>query len=53
MIGHRILFTPAFLVEVRRLGWQETLRQFRARCLESCPRPQADLSGEVVPIQTT
>ena len=53
VIGHRILFTPAFLVEVRRLGWQETLRQFRARCLESCPRPQADLSGEVVPIQTT
>jgi MoxR-like ATPase len=53
VIGHRILFTPAFLVEVRRLGWPETLRQFRARCLESCPRPQADLSGEVVPIQTT
>jgi MoxR-like ATPase len=51
VIGHRILFTPAFLVEVRRLGWPETLRQFRARCLESCPRPQADLTGEVVPIQ--
>jgi MoxR-like ATPase len=53
VIGHRILFTPAFLVEVRRLGWPETLRQFRARCLEQTPRPQADLSGEVVPIPQT
>ena len=53
VIGHRILFTPAFLVEVRRLGWPETLRQFRARCFELTPRPQADLSGEVVPIPQT
>jgi MoxR-like ATPase len=53
VIGHRILFTPAFLVEVRRLGWPETLRQFRARCLEQTPRPQADLTGEVVPIPQT
>jgi MoxR-like ATPase len=51
VIGHRILFTPAFLVEVRRLGWRETLRQFRARCLERSPRPQADLSGEVVSLK--
>ena len=53
IIGHRILFTPAFLVEVRRLGWPETLRQFRARCFEQTPRPQADLSGDVVPIPQT
>ena len=53
VIGHRILFTPAFLVEVRRLGWPETLRQFRAQCLEQTPRPQADLTGEVVPIPQT
>ena len=53
VIGHRILFTPAFLVEVRRLGWPETLRQFRARCFELTPRPQADLTGEVVPIPQT
>jgi MoxR-like ATPase len=51
VVGHRILFTPAFLVEVRRLGWPETLRQFRARCLERSPRPQADLSGEVVSLK--
>jgi MoxR-like ATPase len=53
VIGHRILFTPAFLVEVRRLGWPETLKQFRTRCLEHSPRPQADLSGEVVSLNPT
>jgi MoxR-like ATPase len=48
VVGHRILFTPAFLVEVRRQGWARTLEQFRGGCLERVPRPQADLAGEVV-----
>jgi MoxR-like ATPase len=51
VVGHRILFTPAFLVEVRRLGWAETLESFRRSCLERAPRPQADLAGEVVAIK--
>jgi MoxR-like ATPase len=51
VIGHRILFTPAFLVEVRRLGWARTLDGFRESCLERAPRPQADLGGEVVAIK--
>jgi MoxR-like ATPase len=51
VVGHRILFTPAFLVEVRRLGWTETLERFRASSLERSPRPQADLTGEVVAIK--
>jgi MoxR-like ATPase len=50
VVGHRILFTPAFLVEVRRLGWVRALEDFRTRCLERAPRPQADLAGEVVAI---
>jgi MoxR-like ATPase len=51
VVGHRILFTPAFLVDVRRLGWARALEEFRARCLARAPRPQADLSGEVVAIK--
>ena len=50
VLGHRILFTPAFLVEVRRRGWVESLRELRSRCLEQAPRPQAKFAGEVVAI---
>jgi MoxR-like ATPase len=50
VVGHRIMFTPAFLVEVRRRGWAESLDDFRSRCLEVARRPQADLGGDVVPI---
>jgi MoxR-like ATPase len=51
VIAHRLLFTPTFLAEVRRLGWAQALEDFRARCLERSPRPQADLTGEVVAIK--
>jgi MoxR-like ATPase len=51
VIGHRILFTPSFLVEVRKMGREEALGDFRARCLAAVPRPEASLGGdgEVVP----
>jgi MoxR-like ATPase len=51
VIGHRILFTPSFLVEVRKMGREEALEDFRARCLAAVPRPEASLGGdgEVVP----
>jgi MoxR-like ATPase len=50
VIGHRILFTPSFLVEVRKIGRVQALDEFRARCLAAVPRPQASLGhdGEVV-----
>jgi MoxR-like ATPase len=51
VIGHRILFTPSFLVEVRKIGREHALEDFRARCLAAVPRPEASLGGdgEVVP----
>jgi MoxR-like ATPase len=53
VIGHRILFTPSFLVEVRKVGRLQALEDFRTRCLEAAPRPEASLTGdgEVVSIR--
>jgi MoxR-like ATPase len=49
VLGHRILFTPSFLVEVRKVGRTQALEDFRSRCLAAAPRPQASLGdGEVV-----
>ena len=52
VIGHRILFTPSFLVEVRKIGRAQALEDFRARCLAAAPRPEGSLAGdgEVVPL---
>jgi MoxR-like ATPase len=52
VLGHRILFTPSFLVEVRKVGRMAALEDFRARCLAAAPRPESSLGGdgEVVPI---
>ena len=53
VLGHRILFTPSFLVEVRKVGRTQALEDFRGRCLAAAPRPQASLGGdgEVVEIR--
>jgi MoxR-like ATPase len=53
VLGHRILFTPSFLVEVRKIGRDQALEDFRARCLAAAPRPEASLGGdgEVVPLE--
>jgi MoxR-like ATPase len=53
VLGHRILFTPSFLVEVRKIGREQALEDFRARCLATAPRPEASLGsdGEVVPLE--
>src|SRR4029450_7248263 len=49
VLGHRILFTPSFLVEVRKIGRVQALQDFKARCLEAAPRPEAALGdGEGV-----
>jgi MoxR-like ATPase len=52
VIGHRVLFTPTFLVEVRKLGRAQTMHDFRERCLERAPKPEAELGGEVLPLET-
>ncbi|HEU4942956.1 MAG TPA: AAA family ATPase [Gaiellaceae bacterium] len=50
VIGHRILFTPTFLVEIRKHGRKEAAARFVEQCFEVAPRPEAALSGEVVDI---
>ena len=50
VIGHRILFTPTFLVEIRKHGRMEASARFVEQCFEVAPRPEATLSGEVVEI---
>jgi MoxR-like ATPase len=46
VLGHRILFTPSFLVEVRKVGRVQALEDFRGRCLKAAPRPEASLGGD-------
>jgi MoxR-like ATPase len=50
VIGHRILFTPTFLVEIRKHGRKEAARRCEEQCFEVAPRPEAALSGEIVEI---
>ena len=50
VIGHRILFTPTFLVEIRKHGRKQAAGRFVEQCFEVAPRPEAALSGEVVEI---
>jgi MoxR-like ATPase len=40
VVGHRILFTPARLVELRREGPEAAIDQFRAACFARAPRPE-------------
>jgi MoxR-like ATPase len=41
VIAHRIIFSPAFVAHARRHGWPEALHDFRERCLERAPKPEA------------
>jgi MoxR-like ATPase len=47
VLGHRIVFTPAFLAEARRLGREAALTSFRRTCLERVPRPEPDEQHEL------
>jgi MoxR-like ATPase len=47
VLGHRIVFTPAFLAEARRLGREAALTSFQLRCLERVPRPEPDEQHEL------
>jgi MoxR-like ATPase len=50
VVGHRVVFTPAFLVEARKLGWPRTMEELQRRCLEIAPRPEATPEAEVLPL---
>ena len=50
VIGHRILFSPTFLVEIRKQGRKAAAAKFAGQCFELAPRPEAALSGEVLTI---
>jgi MoxR-like ATPase len=39
VLGHRVLFAPAFFSATRGLARNEALGRFRDRCLELAPRP--------------
>ncbi len=40
VLAHRIVFTPSFLAEARRLGWAQALEELRRFCFERAPRPE-------------
>jgi MoxR-like ATPase len=44
---HRVVFTPTFLAEVRKRGWEEVTREFVERCLGAAPRPAPDPDAEL------
>jgi MoxR-like ATPase len=50
VVGHRVVFAPAFLVEARKLGWARTMEELQRLCLERAPRPETERAAEVVPI---
>jgi MoxR-like ATPase len=52
VIGHRIVFTPTFLAEARRMGRDNALATFQARCLEVAPRPEPDADHELAVLGT-
>ena len=47
VIGHRIVFTPTFLAEARRLGREHALATFQEQCFGAVPRPEPDADHEL------
>ena len=47
VLGHRIVFTPAFLADARRLGRDAAFATFRDLCLQRVPRPEPDEEREL------
>jgi MoxR-like ATPase len=43
VLGHRIVFTPAFLADARRRGPRAALTEFASRLLEAAPPPRRDV----------
>jgi MoxR-like ATPase len=42
---HRINFRPSFLAHARRVGWDQSVHEFKDRCLIAAPRPQPDTAA--------
>ena len=42
VLVHRVVFTPSFVARARTSGWEETIAEFRLRCLEVAPRPGSE-----------
>jgi MoxR-like ATPase len=45
VLGHRVIFATAFLVELRRIGRVAALERFRELCLERAPRPDPEVAA--------
>ena len=50
VLAHRVVFTPAFVVDARRLGWTEVLERFRDECMRVAPRPAPDWEPELATV---
>jgi MoxR-like ATPase len=46
---HRINFRPSFLAQARRVGWDQAVDEFKARCLATAPRPEPDEARSFAP----
>jgi len=49
VLGHRVIFSTPFLVELRRIGRTAALERFRAACLERAPRPDPEAPSSRLP----
>ncbi|HJU46842.1 MAG TPA: MoxR family ATPase [Gaiellaceae bacterium] len=47
VLGHRIVFTPSFLAQARRMGEARALETFRDLCFARAPRPEPDEEHEL------
>jgi len=41
VLGHRVAFTPAYLAEMRKHGWEAALARFCDDCFATAPRPES------------
>jgi MoxR-like ATPase len=53
VLGHRIIFAPQFLVEMRKSGRVAGLARFRELCFERAPRPDPEAPASVVPLPSS
>ena len=42
VLVHRVVFTPGFVARARASGWEQSIDEFRAACLEVAPRPGSE-----------
>ena len=48
VLGHRITFSPSFLAQARRSGWEVALADFERACLDRAPRPEPAADADEV-----